>query len=249
MVLDEQGSTSSRARFIQQLGQARYGPESGPVGELNLLACAGLPVPEGVVLTDEFHREFMEATGLLRSIQAAADGPEDVHRCALEVQLRYGSTPIDGKLNHLICEALIELGAAAVAVVSENLTKSDLESIPEVRAAIRDAWLSLEGLERQIKAISRGENLPSWPVLIQRELYPEYTGWSATENLAEQGLTVGHSVKRDVALYDIRPAGEAKSAEGNSIAHLTLEAERLLGESVRLRWGLKGERWYILSTV
>lgn len=246
--MDEQGSISSRARFIQQLGQARYGREGGPVGELNLLAYAGLPVPEGVVLTDEFHREFMKISGLLRSIQAAADGHEDVHRCALEMQLRYGSTPIEGELNRLICEALIELGAAAVTVVSENLTKSDLESIPEVRGAIRDAWLSLEGLERQIEAVARGEDLPSWPVLIQRELCPEYTGWSATENLAEERLRVGRSVKREVVLYDIRPAGEAESAESNNMVRLTLEAERLLGEGVRLRWALKGGRWYILST-
>jgi hypothetical protein len=246
--LDEQGSKPSRARFIQQLGQARYGRESGPVGELNLLAYAGLPVPEGVVLTDEFHREFMKISGLLRSIQGAAHGLEDVHRCALEMQLRYGSTPIEGELNRLICEALIELGAVAVTVVSENLTKSDLESIPEVRTAIRDAWLSLEGLERQIEAVARSENLPSWPVLIQRELYPEYTGWSVTDNLAEERLTARHSVKRDVVLYGIRPAGEAESTESNNMAHLTFEAEHLLGEGVRLRWGLKGGRWYLLST-
>ncbi|MBV9454286.1 MAG: hypothetical protein JOZ19_09235 [Rubrobacter sp.] len=157
------------------------------MGELNLLASAGLAVPEGVVLTDEFHREFMKDSDLLQSIQAAADGLEDIHKSALEVQLRYDSIPIEGELNRLICEALIELGAAAVAVVSENAIKSDLESIPEVRAAIRDAWLSLQGLGRQIETVARGENIPRWPVLIQRQLYPEYTGWSMTGDLPEKG--------------------------------------------------------------
>ena len=85
-------------------------------------------------------------------------------------------------------------------------------------------------------------------MLIQRELCPEYTGWSETDNLPEERLRARHSVKREVVLYDIRPAGEAESAESNNMAHLTLEAERLLGEGVRLRWALKGGRWYILST-
>jgi len=164
------------------------------------------------------------------------------------VQHEYGSTPIEGELNRLLCEALIELGAAAVAVVSNNLTKSDLESIPEVWAAIRDAWLYSEGLERQIKAVARSENLPGWPVLVQRELYPEYTGWSVTANPAEGGLRGRYSAERDIALYDIKPAGEAEFTESNSIVHLALNAERLLGERTQLKWGLKSGRWYILSS-
>lgn len=168
----EEDPRASKSRFVRRLGEAGYGLEIGLVGELNLLARTGLPVPEGIVLTREFHRKFMEESDLLQAIQASARSIEDARRYALEARSRYCLVSIEGELNRLICEALIELGAPVVVVLSECTTESGLKSIPEVRAAIRDAWLSLEGLERQIKAVARGEDLPTWPVLVQRELYP-----------------------------------------------------------------------------
>lgn len=236
-----------RDRFIQPLGEAGYGRESGLVGELNLLARTGLPLPEGVVLTRESHQQFVEASGLLGSIQAASRRHTDTHRGALEVQLRHSSSPIEGELNRMICNALIELGASAVVVLSEDLTEGGLESIPEVQAALCSAWLSLEGLKRQIEATGRGEDLPTWPVLVQKDLQPEYTGWSRAEGFAGEGFEVGRSNERNVALYDVRPAGGTPSPAKKSIDHLTLEAEALLGQPVRLKWGLKDGRWYILS--
>lgn len=237
-----------RAGFIHKLGEARYGRESGLVGELNLLASTGLPLPEGIVLTTDAHQEFMEVSGLLRGIQAAARRPEDANRQALEAQSRYGSKPIEGELNRAICDALIELGASAVVVLSQDLTESGLGSIPEVQAAIRSAWLSLEGLKRQIEAAARGEDLPAWPVLIQRELQPVYTGWSISTGRAGGGSMAGCSGKRSAALYDLRPAVGVPSPDRRSVDHLTLEAEALLGEPVQLKWGLEDGRWYILST-
>jgi hypothetical protein len=41
-----------------------------------------------------------------------------------------------------------------------------------VKDAVRDAWLSLRGVERQTEAVIRGDELPTWPVLIQREIQP-----------------------------------------------------------------------------
>ena len=168
----EKDPRASKSRLVRRLGEAGYGLESGLLGELDLLARTGLPVPEGIVLTREFHIRFMEESGLLRFIQASARSIEDARRYALEARSRYCSVSIEGELNRLICEALIELGAPVVVVLSEDTTESGLKSIPEVRAAIRDAWLPLESLERQIKAAARGEDLPTWPVLVQRELYP-----------------------------------------------------------------------------
>jgi len=124
------------------------------------------------VLTHEFHQEFMKMSGLLQALHASEKCLEDGHRYTLKTRSRYRSAFIEGELNHLICKALIELGASAVVVLSEDTALSGLESIPEVRAAVRDAWLSLESLEQQIEAIARGEDLPTWPVLIQRELHP-----------------------------------------------------------------------------
>jgi hypothetical protein len=54
-----------------RLGEAGYGTDNGRVGALNLLACAGLPVPEGVVLTRRAHEEFLVASGILRDIRGA----------------------------------------------------------------------------------------------------------------------------------------------------------------------------------
>jgi hypothetical protein len=51
-------------------------------------------------------------------------------------------------------------------VVSEGLIRRHLKSIPEVKDAIREAWLFLEGLGRQMEAASRGEAMPTWPVFV-----------------------------------------------------------------------------------
>jgi hypothetical protein len=41
-----------------------------------------------------------------------------------------------------------------------------LRSIPEVKDAVRYAWLSLRGLERQLDAAARGEGVPTWQLLV-----------------------------------------------------------------------------------
>jgi hypothetical protein len=56
-----------------------------------------------------------------------------------------------------------------VTVVSEGSIRRRLESIPEVKDAIREAWLHLEGLKRQVEAASHGEAMPTWPVFVLDE--------------------------------------------------------------------------------
>ena len=58
------------------------------------------------------------------------------------------------------------VGGPSVAVVSEGLIHRRLESIPEVKDAIREAWLSVEGLRRQMEAAFRGGAMPTWPVFV-----------------------------------------------------------------------------------
>jgi hypothetical protein len=79
-------------------------------------------------------------------------------------------------------------------------------------------------------------------VLVQRELHPQYTGWSITEEEAV-GAAGRRSGEATVTLYDVEPVGQ----EGRSIASFTFEAESVLGEPVRIGWGLEGGRWYVLS--
>jgi hypothetical protein len=113
---------------------------------------------------------------------------------------------------------------------------------------VRKAWLSPPGLERQIAAIARGGDLPTWPVLVQREPHPQYTGWSTIEGgtiLGEEGAE-RRSLGANVALYDVAPVGEG-SVERKSIASFTLEARSVLGGAVKIKWGLEDGRWYVLS--
>jgi hypothetical protein len=235
----------SKSEFMRRLGEAGYAQESGCVGVLDLLARAGLPVPEGAVLTRHAHEEFLSTSGIMRDIRAAAERGD---RGGAEVRRMHASPPVEGELNRAICEALIELTARTALVLSEHLNRSGLSSIPEVRDAVRDAWLSPWGLERQIAAIARGEDPPTWPVLVQRELHPQYTGWSAIEGdtlLGREGAE-GRLGGTNVALYDVEPAGET-NVERKGIAGLTLEAGSVLGGAVKIGWGLEDGRWYVIS--
>jgi hypothetical protein len=235
-----------KSEFTRRLGEAGYGRDNGRVGLLNLLARAGLPVPEGEILTQRAHEEFLRTNGILRDIRVA--GRDAAWRVA-EIRSKHVSCPVEGELNQAICEALIGLSAKTALVLSGDLEKGGLRSIPEVRDTVRDAWLSPRGLERQIAAVARGEDLPTWPVLVQRELHPQYTGWSTTEG---ETLVGGEEAERRpggarVALYDVEPVGEVGGAERGSIAGFALEARSMLGGAVNIRWGLEGGRWYVLS--
>jgi hypothetical protein len=76
---------------------------------------------------------------------------------------------VEGELNRAICEALIGLNARAVIVLSADFAKGGLRTIPEVKDAVRDAWLTQRGLERQVDAAAQGEVPPTWPLLV----YPQ----------------------------------------------------------------------------
>jgi len=136
---------------------------------LDLLAQAGLLVPKGIVLSKEAHREFLDQSGLLEDLRAHPDSGEDPAPRVLRICLSHRSSMIKGELNRAICDALIGLGSPSVAVASEESTTRHLKSIPEVKDAIKEAWLSLEGLKRQLEAASRGLEIPTWPVLILAE--------------------------------------------------------------------------------
>src|SRR5215208_1744434 len=217
----------SKEPFTRRLGEAGYGPKDGPVGQLDLLASAGLPVLEGVVLTEEAHREFMDSSGLLQILRASTPRRRSAHHDddhegalrerALYLRRTYRAVPLSSELNRALCTALIELGAPSVIALSQNLRIEGLKSIPEVRDVLREACLLYT-------ALSSGEGTP------EREL---------------EGKS--HSNGRSVVLYDLEPAEEASAGNNKSIAHFALAAESLLGGPLRIRWGLEGGRWYMLS--
>ena len=136
--------------YVRRLWQTGSRPQGG-VGQVpmvDLLDHAGLLVPRGLVLRKEAHREFLDQSGLLGDLRAhAGDGeghaPRLLRRC-----LSHRSSMIEGELNRAICDALIGLGSPSVTVASEGSAAMHLKSIPEVKDAIREAWLSVKGLPR-----------------------------------------------------------------------------------------------------
>jgi hypothetical protein len=160
----------SKEPLIRRLGKVSCGPHDGIVGELDLLAHAGWPIPEGIVVTREAHRAFLRSSGLMEEMLADAAG--EPRERVLTLSLKRAYCLIEGELNRALCDALIDLGTTSVVVISEMVRKGDLESIPEVKEAILEAWLSERGLERQVRAAASGEGIPTWPVLIQREVRP-----------------------------------------------------------------------------
>lgn len=161
---------TSNPALVQHLGEAEYERGAGRIGLLNHLAGSGVPIPEGVVLTHEFHRRFLDTGGISEAIRDPVGARGDIRRRVRVLRRKCGRVPIDGELNRMICDAVIRLGARTVVVISEDVTRSGLRSIPEARDAVRKAWLSVNGLKRQIEAAAQGEEIPIWPVLIQREI-------------------------------------------------------------------------------
>ena len=165
-------SDSRERRYVLRLKEESvHEARDDSVRALNLLVDAGLPLAEGAILGEEAHREFIEQSGLWKDLRAPTPGSwdEDAGSKALRIRLSHRQSPIAGELNQEIFDALIEIGAPWVIVVSEGLIRRGLGSIPEVKDAIREAWLSPEGLRRQLEAAFRGEEVPTWPVVILAE--------------------------------------------------------------------------------
>jgi hypothetical protein len=159
----------AEGEFVRRLGEAGYSPNNARGELLDLLACAGFLVHEGLVLTQRAHEEFLRMSGALRDIRAVTQRGEDARQRVEEIRSRCASYAVEGGLNRAICEALIELNARAVIVLSAEFARGGLRSIPAVKDAVRDAWLTLRGLERQVDAAVQGEDPPTWPLLI----YPQ----------------------------------------------------------------------------
>ncbi len=159
--------------YARRLGEAQCTCEERLVGTLDLLVRAGLPVPEGVVLQREAHRCFLENSGLAEQIRSSAHSDRmngTARQQALYLRRSYQEYPLEESLSRSIRGALLDLDARTVTVCTHERSERGLGTIPAVFAAVRRAWLSTNGLKRQIEAASRNEELPTWPILIQREV-------------------------------------------------------------------------------
>jgi hypothetical protein len=153
-----------RVRPASRRGGVR--PKQRARGDLGPVRLRRSPRSRGLVLTRRAHEEFLRTSGALRDIRAATKRGEDARQRAEVIRSRHVSYPIEGGLNRAICKALVELNARAVIVLSADFARGGLRSIPEVKDAVRDAWLTLRGLERQVDAAAQGEDPPTWPLLV-----------------------------------------------------------------------------------
>ena len=175
------------------------------------------------MITREAHGELLRTSSLGRYILRASSsaGGAGAGQWAVSLRSSHERAPLGDTLKSTVCEALIELRARSVCVLSEYGGRGGLQSIPEVLDAVRSLWLSAEGLEWQIRALAAGQELPSWPVLVQREIRPERIRWTAAE-----------------------PGGTREPA---SLRELSLRAQAVLGEPARIEWGFADGEWYILD--
>lgn len=228
---DSSREGTPRPALAWRLGEGpRLG--SGPLAALDTLARSGLPVLEGVVLSREAHEEYLRETGLALALRSCDPAGEALGQ-ALLLRQAYVSAPVGRVIHELITETLIGLEAFSVRVLSEDGAWQDLRAIPEVRDAVREAWLHPAGLKRQVRAAATGPP-PTWPVLMQREARPDHVGWTLAGD------------ESPGALYDVRPARD-DLPPGRGLADLSVEAGAALDGPARLRWGLEGGEWYVLG--
>jgi hypothetical protein len=233
------------SRLLKRLGEAECTPEDGQVGLMDLLSRDGLPIPEGFVLTREAHRTFLGLGGSLHRLQGSAGGNDGAH--GQEPALPDDEQSLtENALVGLIREAVLDLGARTVSIRADGVHRRGLGSLSEVLMAIRRAW-SLEGPRARGEPDLARYEQTARPILVQRELTPEYTGWSSTEDLrAGPGHPASKARLDRITLHDLGPAGVPRSPP-RSLARLTGEAEVAVGGPVRLEWGLEEGRWYVLS--
>ena len=173
-----------------------------------------------MVLTRRAHEAFLQASGASRDIQDAAGGEGNVRRRAMQVRLGYASGPLEETLNQEICEALIGLRARAVVVLSEDLEERGLGCISNPRGESHASAKASRTSGMLPEAVARGEYLPTWPVLVQRELSPRFIGWfTIGEAAIFGGDSAGTPADARTALYDIEPVGE-EAVGGKGIAEL-----------------------------
>jgi len=79
----------AEGEFVRRLGEPGYGRNNARGELLDLLACAGLLVHEGLVLTRRAHEEFLRTSGALRDILAVTKRGEDARQRAEVIRSRH----------------------------------------------------------------------------------------------------------------------------------------------------------------
>src|SRR4051812_42448664 len=175
-------------RWFSELGAGDTATAGGKGANLGELTRAGLPVPDGFVITAQAFLQAIEHAGLRESLcRAAARAPDEDSSALSE-----GSTSLAGQIRDVECppdivaaglSAYRRLGAPAVAVRSSataedtdsssfagmNETFTNVHSEAELLTCVKDCWASAYGTRvMSYRASQQITAEPAIAVVVQR---------------------------------------------------------------------------------
>jgi pyruvate,water dikinase len=155
---------------------------------------AGLPVPEGAVLTVGALHEFLHATGLgaeIEALQRRHAEPQDAQDLEHSVRERIARAPLPAQTRALISQLRSDLHACAPVAVRSSAVGEDagdasyaglLDSVLDVdpatglEAALKRVWASRWSARAASYARTRGKPLAAIAVIVQRQIEARYAG-------------------------------------------------------------------------
>ncbi|MDN5914050.1 MAG: phosphoenolpyruvate synthase [Pseudonocardia sp.] len=186
-------------RALPTLGRGDVGLAGGKGANLGELVRAGFPVPDGLVLTTDAYRAFVDGAGIGPRILELAAGT-DVDGAAARIRDLFRAAPVPAALSAELHDAVALLGEGPLAVRS-SATAEDLEGASfagqqettlDVRgpdamlAAVRDCWASLWTARALDYRGRRGIDPAgvALAVVVQRMVDPDAAGVMFTANPA-----------------------------------------------------------------
>jgi pyruvate,water dikinase len=127
----------------------------GKGANLAYLCTAGLPVPEGFILSTRAYREYVNANGLQKRIEGVLEGarlgdPAVLEAVSAKIRAWFRDGAIPQEAAAAVCAAYQGMGGRAVAVRSS----ATAEDLPEMSfAGQQDTYLNVAGEESLLRAV------------------------------------------------------------------------------------------------
>ena len=144
----------SYLRQFSEVGRDDVDLAGGKGANLGELTRAGLPVPNGFVLTTDAYRAFVKAGGIGASIQelAAAIGEGSrLGSSAEQIQALFAGRSIPADLRAEISAGYAQLGEQVPVAVRSSATAEDLADASF--AGLQETYLNIRGLDQVLEAV------------------------------------------------------------------------------------------------
>ena len=199
--------------------------EAGGKGaSLARLVDAGLPVPDGFILSTAAYTNFVETAGLAPTIATALDGldtddPEALRAVSATIRVAFEAVDVPSEIASALVEAYEALVAPPVAVRS-SATAEDLPGLSF--AGQQETVLNVRGEAELVEAVRR-----CWSSLWT----PRAIGYRARQGIGQEGIAMAVVVQAMVhsevagVLFTANPASGARD-------ELVLNASYGLGEAI-----------------